>query len=290
MIRYLKRGEIDDDKYNNCINSSVNSRIYAYSWYLDIVADNWDVLILNNYEAVMPLPWKSKYFIKYIYPPVWTQQLGVFSPLDITENLIKNFIKSIPRKFKKITIQFNSGNNLNLVNSEKRVNYILALDKPYEEILKGFNNNRKRDLKKALKNELSVNNISLNLLLNTLKKYYLFLNYSRKDYLNLCKLVTITLKKDKGFFLGVYSQNKELVGGSFFLKNESRITYLFSLNSPKGKMIGAHTFLINYMIQIFSNSKLSFDFEGSMVEGIAVFFKSFGSKKENYNVLKKYEY
>ncbi|MDP3354122.1 MAG: hypothetical protein Q8S44_10335, partial [Flavobacteriaceae bacterium] len=67
MIYYVKRQNLDIEKYDTCIDRALNSRIYAYSWYLDIVADHWDALILNDYEAVMPLPWRSKYFIKYIY-------------------------------------------------------------------------------------------------------------------------------------------------------------------------------------------------------------------------------
>ena len=65
-MHYLSLDKIDEVKYNECIESAANSRIYAYSWYLDIVADNWDVLVLNDYEALMPLPWRSKFFIKYI--------------------------------------------------------------------------------------------------------------------------------------------------------------------------------------------------------------------------------
>ena len=79
MIRCLKRNEIDVEKYNTCIKNAVQSNIYAFSWYLDIVTDNWAVLVLNDYEAVMPLPWKQKYFIKYVTQPLWTLQLGVFS-------------------------------------------------------------------------------------------------------------------------------------------------------------------------------------------------------------------
>ena len=60
MIQYLKNNEIDIEKYDNCIKSSLNSRIYAFSWYLNIVADNWDVLVLNDYEAVMPLPFLKR--------------------------------------------------------------------------------------------------------------------------------------------------------------------------------------------------------------------------------------
>ena len=48
MIHYVKRKDLDLNKYDACINNAINSRIYGYSWYLDIVADNWDVLVLND--------------------------------------------------------------------------------------------------------------------------------------------------------------------------------------------------------------------------------------------------
>ena len=79
MIKYLTRSHVNIEKYNNCISNAVNSRIYAYSWYLDIVADeNWDVLVLDDYVAVMPLPKRRKYFINYVYTPFWVLQLGIF--------------------------------------------------------------------------------------------------------------------------------------------------------------------------------------------------------------------
>ena len=81
MIYFVKRNQIDEEKYNNCIATSLQSRMYAYSWYLDIVADNWNVLVLDDYEAVMPLPFHKKFLISYISQPFFTQQLGVFSIL-----------------------------------------------------------------------------------------------------------------------------------------------------------------------------------------------------------------
>ena len=79
MITYLTRTQLNKNEYDNCIHNAPQSKVYALSWYLDIVADNWGALVLNNYEAVMPLPWRKKYGICYVYPPCWTQQLGVFS-------------------------------------------------------------------------------------------------------------------------------------------------------------------------------------------------------------------
>jgi hypothetical protein len=69
-IKYLSREELDDVKYNNCIAESTQSNVYAFSWYLDIVSDQWSALILNDYEAVMPLTWNSKFkFLNYAIQP-----------------------------------------------------------------------------------------------------------------------------------------------------------------------------------------------------------------------------
>ena len=81
-IKYIKRKDIDDSKYNECIQGSNQSLLYGYTWYLDIVCDQWDVLVLNDYEVVMPIPWRKKYFIKYVYQPLWVLQLGIFSNND----------------------------------------------------------------------------------------------------------------------------------------------------------------------------------------------------------------
>ena len=46
MIKYVKRNELDIEKYNACVENSLQSRVYGFSWYLDIVADHWDALVL----------------------------------------------------------------------------------------------------------------------------------------------------------------------------------------------------------------------------------------------------
>src|SRR5580765_931871 len=56
-IRFLSRKEIAPEKWDQCISGAKNSLIYARSFYLDRMAKNWSALVLNDYEAVMPLTW-----------------------------------------------------------------------------------------------------------------------------------------------------------------------------------------------------------------------------------------
>ena len=77
-IAYLTYQQINKSKWDDCINKSINKLIYAESFYLDTITENWDAIVLNDYEAVMPLIWKKKFGIKYLYQPAFLQQAGIF--------------------------------------------------------------------------------------------------------------------------------------------------------------------------------------------------------------------
>ncbi len=98
MIRYIKYEDIDKDQWDDCISHSFNGNIYAYSWYLDVVAEQWDALIENDYERVFPLTWKKQFGVKFLYQPFFTQQLGVFSKNILTVKNVEEFIKAITKR------------------------------------------------------------------------------------------------------------------------------------------------------------------------------------------------
>ncbi|MGY5355085.1 hypothetical protein [Wenyingzhuangia sp. IMCC45467] len=285
MIRYFKRKDLDIIKYNACIQNAVNSRIYALSYYLDIVADNWDALVLDDYKAVMPLPWRSKYYIKYIYPPCWTQQLGVFSTQKFSTTLVDEFLKSIPKKFLKTTLQLNSHCNSNLFSNKN--NFTLALSQPYQHLHKNYRKDRKDRLKKFLKTEFKIEkNVSINDVITIFKENYKEeLNINSSDYLKLKKLALE--KKLNPMIIGVSNENHNLVSGSLFFKDKHRIYYVFSANNKEGNKIQGNTAILNFVIQSYSNTNYTLDFEGSMHPGIASFFKSFGSELETYYLYAK---
>ncbi len=98
-IQYITRDKIDIAKWNSCIDTADNGLIYSYSFYLDHMARQWDALVLNDYEAVMPLTWNNKYGIYYLYQPFLTAQLGVFGK-NISAKLLEEFLNAFPTKFK----------------------------------------------------------------------------------------------------------------------------------------------------------------------------------------------
>ena len=111
MIQRVKRKFLDEKKYDDCIEKSMQSNIFGFSWYLDIVCDNWDVLVLNNYEAVMPIPWRKKFFVKYVYTPLRVLELGVFSEGCIDEN---EFLIELFSGFKYVNLRMNKLNSFSM--------------------------------------------------------------------------------------------------------------------------------------------------------------------------------
>ncbi|WP_347174143.1 hypothetical protein [Polaribacter uvawellassae] len=287
MIRFVKRNQINEEKYNNCISNSLQTRTYAYSWYLDVVADNWSVLVLDDYNAVMPLPFQKKYLISYISQPFFTQQLGVFSKREVTEKLIEEFLKKIPRKFLKIALQFNSENNFSTENTIKKNNYILSLKEHYNTLYKEFSKGRKHAVQQGLKEDFTIEEVSFSELLKLSKKHYSFKEVTAKEYKKLTKLVSVLQSKNKVKILGIKLE-KKLIGGSVFVFDSKRVIYLFSAVSEIGKEKQVASLLLNHIIKENSNTELLLDFEGSQIPGIAKFFKSFGAKPETYFLLNKW--
>ena len=160
MIKHFRHRGIDKKKWDEAIANSANGMIYAYSWYLDIACPDWEALIENDYEFVMPLTKRKKYGVNYLFPPFFTQQLGVFSRNQISEEKLKEFLNLIPEGIKFIEINLNTQNTVFSGNFSVKQNltYELDLSAAYEEMYKSYSDNAKRNLKKAEKNNLIFSN------------------------------------------------------------------------------------------------------------------------------------
>jgi hypothetical protein len=288
MINYIKRKDLDVNRYDACIENSIQSRIYAFSWYLDIVADNWDVLVLNNYEAVMPVAWRKKFGIKYIYPPLWLIQLGIYSIEKENEDA---FLKMLLSNFRFFETRTNSKNYFSVFEEyqQKRDIQVLDLKQPYETIPSRFRRDRKKDLRKAKRSELCMKiEDNLDKFINLYK-----LNVGKKvkkikeiDYSNLKLLITACIDKKKGEILSVYDVEDNLVASGFFLKDKERVVKLVSSTDYNNRKNGANTFLIEKAVHKYYEEFDLFDFGGSSVNSIASFNLSFGAHTENYLQLK----
>ena len=291
MIRYLTNEEIDKKKWDDCIKESFNGLVYAYSWYLDIVAEGWEALVEDDYERVFPLTGNKKMGINYLFQPPFTQQLGISSKGVLSENVVDSFINSIPAKFKFIEINLNSFNKVDAekYSSKPWLTHLLDLIKPYESTFKSYSTNLKRNIKKAEKSGISImKNVKPDEIITLFRENRgkTINNLKDKEYNKLRRLSYLGIYKGLVQTYGAFSTSNNLIAGAIFLKHKEKAIFLFSGNSDEGKETAAMPLIIDNFIKDNSQKNLTLDFEGSNDPNLARFYKSFGSKEVTYPHLK----
>jgi lipid II:glycine glycyltransferase (peptidoglycan interpeptide bridge formation enzyme) len=288
-IQYLTNRQIDKPKWDNCIDNATNGLIYGYSFYLDHMAKHWDALVLNDYEAVMPLTWKNKFGINYLYQPFLTAQLGIFGK-QITEEQVRQFIESIPTSFRLIEINLNSGNVSGFSGrfSIKRNNYVLNLNKSYEELYMAYRENIRRNIKKAKQIGCQVlkdfdAQKTIELAVQQMKSQG---NEEKENINHFRKLFKYLLSRQMATSYGVFSRQNELLSSCVFFFSHSRAYYILVGNHPGGKSTGASHALIDAFIKDNSEKNMLLDFEGSDISSLAHFYSGFGATNEIYPALK----
>lgn len=282
-IKILDRNQIDIAKWDKCIDDAKNGLIYAYSWYLDITAKKkWKAIVSDNYEFVMPFAEQSKYFIKYIYQPFFTQQLGVFSEKEITEDVVVMFLNFISKKYRFINANLNYANFTNNFNLQAKDNFELYLNKTYNELYKQYNKNAKTYYKKASKEDLSISFSDSPEKIIELKRNKPTINLNTENLNLLLKLLQKGKEKNVCKIYSLRNKNNELISAFYFMFSHKRAYYIFSESNEEGRKKFASFYLMNQFINDFAEKNITLDFEGSMIPGVARFFKSWGATNKPY--------
>lgn len=286
-MKYLTREQINDTAWDECIHSSKNGLFYGLSWVLDSLAENWSGIIWEVdgvYKAVFPIPWKRKARIKYVYPPFFIQQLGVFSIDNNVGVLSKLALTLLQSKFRFIELNINYLSEL----GQSKRNVVLPLNSKYDELLNNYSKNHKRNLKKAKNrsfqclSETKTEDIVTLFKSNKGAELGVFLQKDYNRFLDFCSKAKLMglLKTD-----GVYNGSRLICGG-VFIQFKSRLVFLFSGNSEMGKENNALLLLLDNTVKKYAKTGFVLDFEGSESEGLERFYKGFGGVEEDYYFFK----
>ena len=287
MIRFIENSHIDRAKWDSIVSDC--GLVYAQSWYLDIVHPEWSALVLDDYEVVMPITGGKKFGVNYLFQPFFVQQLGVFARQGVSPEMLQDFLNAIPKKYRFAEIRLNEGNvfEKTLQGIEFHRNTLLDLNQDYATIRANYHTNTKRNIAKA-------ENLDLQLVEKPDIRQIIRLFRENRgatvgawgdaEYDTLINLAETALRRHAAFTLGVTEKsNDELLCGALFMKTPSRVTFLFSGNSDRGKDVQAMTFLLDRAIQRFANQPVTFDFEGSDDDNLARFYLGFGGEEKRYS-------
>ncbi len=288
-IRFVKRGEIDPSRWDETISKASNGMVYGFSFYLDQMAEHWDALVMGGYKAVMPLTWKNKFGINYLTQPFLTAQLGVFGE-NVDGSLIKDFLSAIPSRFKYWDIYLNHGNVFDIAsfNLYTRSNYVLKLAPAYENIFSSYNENTKRNIKKAQQSGCSVvRDIRADIVIDlAVKQMKIKTGETIAHIERFRKLYSTLHARQMAITYGIVI-NEKIVSAAVFFYGNGRTYYILVGNDPAGRATGSSHALIDAFIKDHAGNNILLDFEGSDIPSLATFYAGFGAVEEKYAAIRR---
>lgn len=297
---FLTRPEIDISKWNTCIEASIQRVVYGYSWYLDIVAEDWIALVSTsetNYEIVMPLPVVYRYGIPVLHQPHFCQYLGIFSQNLLTFSDTTAFIRAVWNKFSYISAySFHPLNQRIVGQTLKELSTIrysihqtvwMSIHNVTEL---AYSKDRRNNLKRAERHNWElVRGLEIDTLLELFKENHTLQiegGVSEKSYKILSKLWSELNDRQSADLL--YARLKEKVqAGILLFQDGPMVIYIFNAATKNGRDGNARTWLLHRYFESKSGQGLIFDFESPGKESIYQFYLSFGGNKMNYITIKK---
>jgi hypothetical protein len=279
-VRHLKRGDIDIDKWNGCIDEAPTGLVYAYSWYLDAMCDHWDALVLDDYAAVMPIPWRQKWRIKYVYTPAFVQQLGIISKVET--GAAKEFVAQLYSIFRYGSYNFNFGNERTGI---ARTNFVLDLSPGHKSLAQAYTNDLKNNLKKASRSGLMYQNST-----SFIHNLHLFQTHyadrlqgvEAEDFRKFQLLCANLDQSNKLVARHTTDTKGNIVSSALLLHVKNRLYLIMCTTTEVGRRLAAGHYLIDQIIQEFAGSNQVLDFEGSDLPGVFHFYQNFNPQNQPY--------
>ncbi len=274
---------IDKVKWDRCIRNSSHPLIYACSFYLDHIADNWHGIVANDYETVMPVAWRKKMGVRYCYDVPFIQQLGWYSSANEMVYSAE-MIKALFSFCRYGDYSFRYKNNITQTKASAHTNYIIDLSQPYGAIAAHYKTDLDNNLKKAERESFVYAAENAEAAIDIFKDLYSgrVPHVSADDYSNFKKLVVFLKKNNAAFAKKVCSKNNELLAVALLLKDETRVYNMMNSTTAAGRKTGANHFLFANIFKEFAGSPLVFDFEGSDIAGVKNFYEKFGAANQPY--------
>ena len=278
-------------------NNEVKIPVFAQPFWLDAVAENWDVVLVetdNKIVGALPYCIKGKFITQRIYLPTLSfyQSFIVLDNLSKTETnkIIIRLFEQLPATVKsyfKLLPQYAS---ISLENAgytkENYTTYVLNNNKTAESSLR---KNHQRSIEKAIKSNYRIaGSIDMNdsyaLLVSTFKRQRQKLPIELDKFKG---LVTILVKKNAGHILDCLDASGTLMASILIVKDKTSVYYLLGGYNENYKNSGAMTYLLWHCIHESKIENLSFNFCGSSKKSIANYFTGFGAERQPVSVWKK---
>ena len=283
---YINHENIDRLKYKEAVDrSSGHGNIYAEDFVWDILHPGWDLLVSGDYDLVVPLPHKRKWFCTSFRQPIFMRTIpligGSFSSHSFQQICA---ILEANCALVHLNFSFDAYDKWSGTGTYQLLD--LLEDMSLQRAL--YSANAKRILKNSKDNLVFENNIEPADFITFFKKHvgFKYGNLSELHYSRLKALVDAAIGKEIGSISAISFEGAP-IAMSFFIDLNGVRYYVKGASSEAAKEVGAMYHLIDHGIEMaIAKGLKKFDFVGSNAKGMAEFNKKFGAKDVSYGIYK----
>lgn len=283
----------------------VNS-IFQQPWWLDAVSpDRWsEVVVKKNDEIIARLPYvkKRKYGLTLITLPVLTQTLGPWlkpstakyvNQLAEQKELMNSLIEQLPQSDYFVSnFHYSIENWLpfywNGFTQTTYYSYVIENLQDLDLVWNGFQENIRREIRKAKKHAIVRTDLDLNCFLDinslTFERQGKNLPYSREL---IQRLDDACVKNQARQMFFAEDPQGRIHAAIYIIWDNKSAYYLMGGGDPQLRTSGATSLLMWEAIKFAATVTKKFDFEGSTIEPIERFFRAFGGRQIPYFQVRK---
>ncbi len=272
-MNFIERQYIDTDKWDKLVSSTEGSSIFSMSYYLDVVSENWCILVDEEYTRGMAIPYFKRLGFRCCYTPIFVRYLEWFGlPMDD-----QRFMVLIKNNFRRG--QFNSKQKIRAKKLRRKVFQIIPA------VLESDGNTQaKRMLNKFGKSTLElIWGDDIAMIMQQIKKELPqkvhSLNRASLDRLG---ALVVVLQEKKVLQMLTVKENGRGVGGIFIVEFNGSLLYLKGAMNKNTKDMGGMYAAMQEAIDLAQSQQLNFDFGGSNAEGVKRFNTNLGGQDSKY--------
>lgn len=265
--------------------------IFMQDWWLDAVCigKDWNAIQLPS-GAMIPYLARKRWGMRFSLMPQHTQIGGCLgnadSPSDIAKAIdalgLAYYYQKYPLNQSWVPALRAYGFTVN-----EMITYRITDLSDEQALIRSFSENKRRQIKKAallqVDDSLHADQF-YSFHESCLKKQHKPISYSLDYWLTLYEA---SMVHQAGKLIGLREKDGELTAAVFLVYDDTTCYYLIPTYDPDKGSNGAGARLVLESIRFAAKRHLAFDFEGSMIPGIANHYKQFGSTPTTYFSVEK---
>ncbi len=169
-----------------------------------------------------------------------------------------------------------------------RYSYVIHNNEQKASLRERYSENVRRNVRRASAKLMVSESTDIDALFSVIEKTFTRKNLSQPYDLRIFRRVVLACLSEKCCsILLARDADSNLHAGMFLVWDSQWVYYIAGGIDEKFRNSGAMTLLFDKAIQFAMDTRRSFDFEGSMIESVEAFFRSFGAVQQEYFVLTK---